>query len=456
MPRHPIRLLSKSASLRQATFALGLLVAGFVPVMQLLFDHSRPHVTKPVVAGALLGLLIASSGALPRRWNLRFLLMSSMGLLTLGLAELVCSLMWASGTASIYDWDDRCLYKPRPNSQKIYHRRAINGGQTSEVAINSQGFRGPELTSASDVPRVIVYGDSIVEAEYSQFENTFGEQLRQAVTKLLGQPVTVINAGANGYGPDQVLLRMETELPKVRPQLVVVSVFADNDYGDLLRNKLFRLNEQGELVSNAWQLAENCQHPGLRGRYEPTLWKLARSSIRGLQSWGTGIESYMERWRLECVTEFDEYITQGNSRVHELQVDHYDADIALTPGVPSATYKMRLFGKVLERIAVTCRKNQAKLLLVIIPSPADLIEGYDFCAIDHQRYPRYDARALTDVAASAGRKLHLRAVNLFDPFQQHDPGKLYFRGGDNHWNDAGQRLAAEIVAPLVSELVRSE
>lgn len=447
------RVPSNSRSLRQATLLLGVVVAAFVPVMQLIVDRSQPQLTKPVIAGALLGLLIAGFCCLPRRWHLRLFLVSCMGVLTLGIAELGCSLVMAPVSASIYDWDDRCLYRTHPNSKKVYRRTAINGGQSSEVVINSQGFRGPELPPKSNTPRVAIYGDSFIEAEYSQWENTFGERLREAATKLLGKPITVINAGTNGYGPDQELLRMETELPRIQPELVILSIFADNDLGDLLRNKLFRLNERGELASNDWQRSAACQHPGMRGRYEPTLWKLARNAIRGLQSRGGVIESYMERWQLQCLAEYDEYVTRGNSEVHDLQADHYDADIALTPGVPSARYKADLFAKILERIDATCRRNHSQLLVVIIPSPADLIENYDFCAIDHQRFPDYDKHALSATVAAAAAKRDIRSVNLYEAFSRQDPARLYFRGGDNHWNDDGQRLAAGIVAPVVAKML---
>jgi hypothetical protein len=34
-------------------------------------------------------------------------------------------------------------------------------------------------------------------------------------------------------------------------------------------------------------------------------------------------------------------------------------------------------------------------------------------------------------------------VNLYDAFAAASPDSLYFRGGDNHWNEKGQALAAE-------------
>ena len=40
-------------------------------------------------------------------------------------------------------------------------------------------------------------------------------------------------------------------------------------------------------------------------------------------------------------------------------------------------------------------------------------------------------------------------INLYDTFSHNAPETLYFGDRDNHWNDAGQRLAAETVAPRV-------
>ena len=439
----------KSLPVRRATLLLAGLVAAFVPVMQLLVDHARPQLSKPALAGFIAALFLAGLCLLPRRLNLLLLVMNGMGLITLGLAEWGCSLWMAPVSSSIYDWDDRTIYRTQPNSKKKYRRTAINGGQTSEVSINSLGFRGPEFPETTTTPRVIVYGDSFIEAEYSQFDQTFCERLREDLNRRSGQSIDVINAGTNGFGPDQLLLRMETELPRLKPRLVVLSLFADNDCGDLLRNKLFRLDADGKLVANTWSRAPDCLHPGSRGRYEPTLWKLARNAIRGLQSRGGVVESYMERWRLQCLAEYDEYITRGDSVVRDLQADHYDADISLTPGCPSADYKQRLFVCVLERIRQICDANQTRLVVMVIPSPGDLMEGYDFCQIDQQRYPQYQPRALTDLMASAARDQQLRVVNLFDSFKKADAQQLYFRGGDNHWNDAGQKLAAEIVAEAI-------
>ncbi len=58
-------------------------------------------------------------------------------------------------------------------------------------------------------------------------------------------PAEVLNAGVVGWGPDQEYLRMQRELDRLKPTVVVLAIFADNDKGDLMRDRLFRLAPDG-------------------------------------------------------------------------------------------------------------------------------------------------------------------------------------------------------------------
>jgi lysophospholipase L1-like esterase len=457
LPDMSYRPNNLTTSLRRVTFGLAVPVAGFVPAMQVLVDHASPTLTKPVLVGLVVAAGICGLCILPTRWHKRLLFASIIGLVTLGLTELACSAVSRAAEASIYEWDDRCLYRLRPNSKKTFRRTALNGGERIPVSINSRGFRGPELKpdaahSDSHRQRILVLGDSFIEAEYSKWEDTFTERLSLELSARTQSRTETINGGVIGYGPDQMLLRLEDEVPRLKPEMVVVCFFADNDLGDLLRNKLFRLDEQGDLQPHAWKLAPDCRHPGSRGPYEPTLWKWTRSAIRGLQAQQSATGSYMDRWLQECTDEYNDYIMQGDPLVRDLQVDHYDADVSLTPHSDSARYKAKLFRKILERMDSVCRTNSTKLLVVIIPSPADLIDDYDFCAIDRQKYPEYVPQAITEVMAHAAKELRIPYINLFDQFQATNPKELYFRGGDNHWNDLGQQTAAKAVAHKIEQL----
>jgi hypothetical protein len=43
----------------------------------------------------------------------------------------------------------------------------------------------------------------------------------------------------------------------------------------------------------------------------------------------------------------------------------------------------------------------------------------------------------------------IRYVNLFTPMWTAQAEQLYFHGGDGHWNDRGQALAAEIAGRYI-------
>ncbi len=134
-----------------------------------------------------------------------------------------------------------------PNSRKLFRHSLGNGGGRVLVTVNSRGFRGSELEDRPAL-RVAVYGDSSIFAAFSHLDETFPVRLDHDLERALRKPVEVVNAGVEGYGPCQALLRLEGELETLRPNLIVFPVFADNDFGDLVRNKLFALDGGGRLV----------------------------------------------------------------------------------------------------------------------------------------------------------------------------------------------------------------
>ena len=67
--------------------------------------------------------------------------------------------------------------------------------------------------------------------QYSTDAETFTTQIQEQLSHRLGRPIDVVNAGVTSYGPDQVSLKMEDELPWLEPDLVIVAIYAGNDYG---------------------------------------------------------------------------------------------------------------------------------------------------------------------------------------------------------------------------------
>jgi hypothetical protein len=129
--------------------------------------------------------------------------------------------------------------------------------------------------------------------------------------------------------------------------------------------------------------------------------------------------------------------------------DHYDADVSLSPASPAAAYKRALLEAVLGRIHAKTMAARVPALVVVIPSAIDVCEGYDV-KVDVAAYPEYRPSRLSEEAATAARRQGLPVVELFGPFRAAGADRLYYRHGNDHWNAAGQDLAAQLVAQRMS------
>ena len=376
-----------------------------------------------------------------------------------GIAVLVClvgadialRVFRADDLATIMQLHPRYLHALIPYSQRRYTRATINGGNSIPVKVNADGYRGRELSPKGAMRRVVVYGDSFVAAEFSRLEDTFVARLGGHLETALGESVEMVNAGVVGYGPDQILLRMEDELPVLEPDFVVVVLDAGNDYGELVRNKLFRLDKDGGLEAHAFEIASS-QEMTFRQAQGPLLLRLLMKAMAALTVERLGPVEQTEADLARTTAEYEEYVVQGDPKVTALLADPYDADVSMRPGSDSARYKVALMDAVLGHIQQTAATASVPLFVVIVPSPFDLCPDYDSGHVNRERHPQYRPRALTDALAAILEKRNIPGLDLWLPFSARpDTNALYFHGGDDHWNDAGQNLAAEHAAALLVE-----
>jgi hypothetical protein len=348
----------------------------------------------------------------------------------------------------VYQLEGRYLYKPTPNASRILRRSPINGGEKIVVRFNSFGFRGEEFSNPPSHKRIVVYGDSFIEADASQLDNTFAKKLEKELA------VEVINAGVIGYGPDQVALRMESELDSMRPDLVITSIYVGNDYGDLLRNKLYRLDSNGRLYEAPHVLGasiyEQFKAPSRIQLYEKTknllarFWEQPQPNINLGQEEEPGPSEFPDFCLREAKKQYEDY---GNNEIHNLLGDIYDADISLSPTSASARLKIQLMEQTLLHIKEIAETHHTPILILIIPAAIDSCHDYEV-KIDTTAHPEYSASRLTDILESIVEKNGIRHVNLFEPFKA-SKVPLYFHYPNDHWNDEAQELAAHAVAGLV-------
>jgi hypothetical protein len=350
-----------------------------------------------------------------------------------------------------YELDPSFIYRPRPGATQTFHYPHLAKDDVVTLSFNSRGYRGEELRPAGAARRIVVYGDSHVEARLTRLERTFPERLEARLAALRGRPLEAVNAGVSGYGPDQCLLRMEGGIRKLAADVVVLVLYAGNDWGDLVRNALFRLDGSGRLVANAWTLDEPVRR-GLEGelgwrglaltRAARRAWTLAR----GAWSEPSPAPGGTSERALEACRRDHLHALREPARVGELFDDHYDADLSLTPHAPSAEHKRRLMRAVVERIRSVAEEARAPLLALVIPAPHDVCRRFPG-RVDASAYPEYRSSALTDALARILDELHVPFIDLYPAFK--DDGDRFYFPIDHHWNAEAQDLAATLAAARI-------
>jgi len=361
---------------------------------------------------------------------------------------------YAPQAGFVYRLDPRCVYTLAPGARKLYRNSEPNGGRRVLFVVNSDGYRGDELHREPGL-RVAVYGDSFVEADYTAQPETFTKRLEARLASALGRSVEGVNAGVNGYGPDQALVRFEDEAARLRPALAVVVVYAGNDFGDVLRNRLFRL-EGGRLVEGGGFVAES-----LWWQFEDARRRTPFHLLRGLKRLRNAhrraaadaqlpekLGRYVARSAQMCADEYRAIVVQGERAVDDVFRDHYDADVALAPDSPAAAYKRDLLEAVLGRWRGAAEAARVPVLAVVVPPAIDVCDAFDV-KIDRATYPDYDPSGLSRAAADAAERPGLAVVELYDPFRAAGADGLYQRKDDDHWNARGQDLAARLAVERV-------
>jgi SSS family transporter len=405
-----------------------------------------------VAVGTIITVVV---GVVASRWSVRFrlpelALATTAFLISGGLAELYLR-YFHPVHGMLYALHPRYLHTLVPGARRLFVHQPEDGGRALLVTVSSEGFLGSDLgPRARHTRRIAVYGDSFVAGEFSPVEERFATRLARRLSA--DGPVEAVNAAVVGYGPDQAALRLEDEMALLRPDLVVMAVFAGNDFGDLLRNRVFFLDPSQRLAQRTPRVSADVRTEFVLAEEQARGSMLLRGIRELLSRDGPptppellppgGYAYLLQRRRREAALA----TSPGNDVVEHLLGDPYDADLSLEPDSESARYKAALMEGVLGRIAEIAKKQQVPLVFLFIPSAYDIGEGFEHP--DRERFPAYRPSALTDALTLAAERNGWTYLNLFPVYEAALPAHLYFRR-DEHWNARGQDLAAEQVAALV-------
>jgi hypothetical protein len=374
---------------------------------------------------------------------------------------------------SLYTWDAYRGWGLKPGAA---------GWQRDEgagfVSVNRAGFRGPEWTIAKppNTLRIAVVGDSFTEAPQVAYDQTFCSVAERALggcKGLGGKRVQVMDFGTDAYGTAQELVTLRRHAWQYSPDLVVLAFFSGNDLrnnstvleGDKCRP--FYVFEGGQLMlggpfeRSRWFYLSCMMRFESRHSQVLNLLGDAKSDIR------SKIKA-MEARRppAGAPKPAASSIDSGFMPVAERQPAPLGHEAGLEDNIynPPATPVWQDAWRVTEGIVTMMARETAAhhvpLLVVTLATPPQIYPSPTVRGYYLQTYRSTDIFYPDERIKALGEREGFEVLNLAPPMQAYaDEHHVFLAGfkntklGVGHWNAAGHRLAGELIAQKICEML---
>ena len=307
----------------------------------------------------------------------------------------------------------------RTANNRDYSGARPDTGLTHAVHHNNLGLRQHRSFSAADLAsatNVGVFGDSFVENEGLDAPYSLTEPLDYLLNQT-GRRFHVLNFGVAGYGTGQSLLHYE-HFRYAEDLAHVFYVYCQNDLDNIAETGLFHLDEAGRLV----------QHEAIRSSWWGT--RMGRLHIPYLILDATGrLSNYLKkrgrRERRKRGRLWDVYKERLTKVRGDVQLFTY------TGAEDGEDFRERLaiFRRLIRRWKQVVEHNEGKFYVVLLP----------------HHIPAASPR-VPDLLTEED----IETISLYDCFGAYDAehysrpwqSSPYYFKSDDHWNEAGNRLAA--------------
>ena len=112
-----------------------------------------------------------------------------------------------------------------------------------EIRFNAIGMRDRDHAKKKqkDTTRILVFGDSFMEALQVAFEDSFPSLLESGLRETLHRNVEVINCAVSGWGQDDQLAYLQKYGRALEPDLILVAMTLHNDVSDNMKEQFHTL-----------------------------------------------------------------------------------------------------------------------------------------------------------------------------------------------------------------------
>ena len=324
--------------------------------------------------------------------------------------------------------DSLAAYRLAPNLDgKIYFFGNVHI-RTNRLGLRDREY-GPRIPG---VKRVLMLGDSQTLGLVEE-RNTLPRRLEHELERR-DENWEVINAGVLGYGPEQELIRLRWLLPIYHPDLVVLTIFANDVYDSRYRpNERWYVGDDGYLHSRTEPSVTPAEpHTALRRALNWTLWHVNLANL-----------AWKAAGRAKAAISGEATPRPAKDPDYaRLQARDWDAQ---------EKHDWARAESLIVEIAATARAGGAEILFV---------DGGSRAAVSWKMWPatvdtsRYDLDQETRLLSAAAARARAPCVHVLDAFRaSRSPEALYFPN-DDHWTPRANALVASMLAPVVRIAVR--
>lgn len=307
--------------------------------------------------------------------------------------------------------------------------------------INEMGYRGStiERENSNDIRRVIFLGDSFIMGHNVELDET----IVAALSRNLGAGYEVLNMGVLAYGPDQSLLALLEDGLDLNPDMVILGVFAANDFQDIDHNQIFSVDEGGRLSRNRHHVVSK-RMPRLQTHF--MFYRLQAF----LQPRIDPRHRFLSR-RYEFM-------------MNQLIFDGYDWDLLYFPDSEISREKIDIMRAIFIRFKEELNSKDIPFSIVNFPSYMNVVDPSRFeeKGIDDEHHEEFEEAKENDffgpenIVVKLCKTVGIPYLNLYPEFLEFDDEERAALYDEEDWHlsvfgnqFSGDLVASELVKPLL-------